>query len=49
MELLRPYRGRLLIVLASMLVQTAMSIAAPWPLKIVLDHVVGSHQAPGWL
>jgi subfamily B ATP-binding cassette protein MsbA len=26
-----------------------MSIAAPWPLKIVLDHVVGSHKAPGWL
>jgi subfamily B ATP-binding cassette protein MsbA len=48
-DLLRPYRGWLLIILASMLVQTAMSIAAPWPLKIVLDHVVGSHKAPGWL
>lgn len=47
--LLRPYRGWLAIILAAMLVQTLMSIASPWPLKIVLDHVVGSHKAPDWL
>jgi hypothetical protein len=33
-DILRPYRGWLLIVLASMLVQTAMSIAAPRPLDL---------------
>jgi subfamily B ATP-binding cassette protein MsbA len=27
-----------------MLVQTAMSVAGPWPLKIILDNVVGSHK-----
>jgi ABC-type multidrug transport system fused ATPase/permease subunit len=32
-----------------MLVQTAMSLATPWPLKIVLDNVVGSHKLPSWL
>ncbi len=48
-ELLRPYTGALVIVLAAMLVQTAMSLAAPWPLKIILDNVVGSHKAPEWL
>ncbi len=48
-DLLRPYRGWLAIILAAMLVQTLMSIAAPWPLKIVLDHVVGSHKAPDLL
>jgi ABC-type multidrug transport system fused ATPase/permease subunit len=32
-----------------MLVQTLMSLAAPWPLKIVLDNVVGSHKLPSWL
>jgi subfamily B ATP-binding cassette protein MsbA len=47
--LLRPYTGALLIVLVAMLVETAMSLAAPWPLKIILDNVVGSHKAPEWL
>jgi ABC-type multidrug transport system fused ATPase/permease subunit len=32
-----------------MLVQMAMSLAAPWPLKVVLDSVVGNHPAPGWI
>src|SRR5580658_7213167 len=27
-----------------MLVQTAMSVAGPWPLKIILDNVVGTHK-----
>jgi subfamily B ATP-binding cassette protein MsbA len=48
-ELLRPYTGPLLIVLAAMLVETAMSLAAPWPLKIILDNVLGTHHAPEWL
>jgi len=33
----------------AMLVQTAMSVAGPWPLKIVLDNVVGSHKLAPWL
>jgi ABC-type multidrug transport system fused ATPase/permease subunit len=45
-SLLRPYRGSLAAILAAMLVQTAMSVAAPWPLKIVLDNVVGTHHLP---
>src|SRR4029077_1122817 len=32
-----------------MLVQTAMSLAAPWPLKVILDNVVGSHKLPSWI
>jgi ABC-type multidrug transport system fused ATPase/permease subunit len=48
-ELLRPYRGRLAIVLATMLVQTLMSLAAPWPLKIIIDDVVGDRSAPAWI
>jgi subfamily B ATP-binding cassette protein MsbA len=48
-ELIRPYRGILLIVLAAMLVQTAMSLAGPWPLKVILDSVVGSHHLPQWM
>jgi subfamily B ATP-binding cassette protein MsbA len=47
--LLRPYRGWLAIVLAAMLVETAMSLAGPWPLKIVLDSVIGHHPMPAWI
>ena len=45
-ELLRPYRGKLLIILAAMLVETGMSLANPWPLKIIIDNVVGNHKLP---
>ena len=29
-ELIRPYRGQLLIILLAMLIETAMSLATPW-------------------
>jgi ABC-type multidrug transport system fused ATPase/permease subunit len=48
-ELLRPYRRGLATILAATLVSTAMSLAAPWPLKIILDNVVASHRPPGWI
>ncbi len=48
-ELVRPYRGSLLVILLAMLVETAMSLATPWPLKIIIDNVVGSHKLPPWL
>jgi len=48
-SLVRPYRGTLLIILSAMLVETAMSVAGPWPLKIILDNVVGSHKLSSWL
>lgn len=48
-SLVRPYRGTLLIILMAMLVQTAMSVAGPWPLKVILDNVVGSHKLAPWL
>ena len=48
-SLVRPYRGTLFVILLAMIVQTVMSVAGPWPLKIVLDNVVGSHKLPPWL
>ncbi len=48
-DLLRPRRGTIAVILAVMLVQMAMSLAAPWPLKVVLDNVVGSHPPPQWI
>jgi len=47
--LLRPYRGWLLIVFIAMLIEIAMSLAAPWPLKLVLDDALGKHRLPQWL
>jgi len=48
-NLIAPYRWILAMVFLAMLVETAMSLAGPWPLKIVLDNVVGSHHLPVWL
>ena len=43
-SLLKPYRATLIIIFVAMLLQMAASVAAPWPLKIVLDNVVGQHK-----
>ena len=42
LRLVRPYWKWLLIVAVAMLVETAMGLASPWPLKIVLDSVFDS-------
>ena len=47
--LLRPYRGRLTIVFAAMLVEIGAGLAAPWPLKLVIDDALGNHRLPHWL
>jgi subfamily B ATP-binding cassette protein MsbA len=44
-----PYRKWLLLIFFAMLIQTLMDIATPWPLKIVIDNVIGSHALPSWL
>ena len=33
-ELVRPFTGWLIIVFVAMLIETAMSLASPWPLKL---------------
>jgi ABC-type multidrug transport system fused ATPase/permease subunit len=48
-ELLKPRLGTLAIILVAMLVQTAMSVAAPWPLKIVIDSTVGKRHQFQWI
>lgn len=49
LELARPYKILLLLIFAAMLVETAMSLAAPWPLKIIIDNVIGNHKIHSWL
>jgi ABC-type multidrug transport system fused ATPase/permease subunit len=47
-DLARPYRVWLVIVLVAMLVETIAGLAGPWPLKIIIDNVVGHHTVPDW-
>jgi subfamily B ATP-binding cassette protein MsbA len=48
-RIVRPYWKPLVVVLVAMIVETLMSLAAPWPLKLVLDYAIGSHPLPVWL
>jgi ABC-type multidrug transport system fused ATPase/permease subunit len=48
-RLLRPYRKWLTVILLAMALETAASLAAPWPLKVVLDNVIEGSPAPSWL
>jgi ABC-type multidrug transport system fused ATPase/permease subunit len=51
-RLVRPYWRWLIIVIAAMLTETAMTLASPWPLKIVLDSVLDARPLPAswhWL
>jgi subfamily B ATP-binding cassette protein MsbA len=44
-----PYKKWLLIIFMAMLIETAMGLATPWPLKIIIDNVIGHHPLPHWL
>src|SRR3954454_21273415 len=48
-RVLRPYRAWLAVILFAMAVETAASLLAPWPLKIVLDNVIEGRALPPWL
>jgi len=47
--LLRPYWKRLTIALIAVLIESGMDLLEPWPLKLVLDHVLGSKPMGPWL
>lgn len=48
-RLLRPHWKLLAVAFGAMLVESAASLAEPWPLKVIFDHVLGSKPPPGWL
>jgi ABC-type multidrug transport system fused ATPase/permease subunit len=48
-ELIKPYKKWLFVIFAAMLLETGMSLLGPWPLKIIIDNVVGHHPLPEWL
>src|ERR1700751_4248518 len=47
--MVRPYKRWLLIIFLAMLIETCMSLATPWPVKIIIDNVIGHHKLPAWL
>lgn len=48
-ELLRPHLGALIIGLLAVAGEGAANLLQPWPLKIVLDDVLRSHESHAWV
>jgi ATP-binding cassette subfamily B protein/subfamily B ATP-binding cassette protein MsbA len=42
----RPHWRAILVLLATMVVDIAIDILKPWPLKLVIDNVLGHHRTP---
>jgi len=49
LDLARPYRAWLAVILGAMLLETLAGLAAPWPLKAVIDYAIGHRTTPGWV
>jgi subfamily B ATP-binding cassette protein MsbA len=45
----KPYTKWLVFIFIAMLVETIMGLAAPWPLKIIIDNVIGNQPLPLWI
>lgn len=48
-DLSRPYKKYVLVILGALLLEALVSVAIPWPLKIIIDNVIGHHQLPKFL
>ncbi len=48
-RLMRPHARGLTLGIVAVIVEGIANLAEPWPLKIVLDNVLKSKSAPGWL
>jgi ABC-type multidrug transport system fused ATPase/permease subunit len=46
LSFLRPYRARVAAIVALSLLEIALAALAPWPLKAVVDNVLGGHPLP---
>ncbi len=48
-ELLKPHQAQLWLGLVAITGESLADVLGPWPLKIVLDNVIGHRQGHGWL
>jgi ABC-type multidrug transport system fused ATPase/permease subunit len=46
---LRPYRGRVGTLALLSIAEVLLRVLSPWPIKAVIDHVVGPAPPPAWL
>ena len=46
LSFLRPYRARVVAIVALSLLEIGLGALAPWPLKAVVDNVLGGHPLP---
>ena len=46
LSFLRPYRARVAAIVALSLLEIGLAALAPWPLKAVVDNVLGGHPLP---
>ncbi len=49
LSLLQPHKRSLLFAFLCIVGESAADVAQPWPLKIVIDNVIGHKQSHGWL
>ena len=49
LQQVRPYKKWLLLIFLAMLTGSLVDIATPWPLKIIIDNVIGQQPLPSWL
>src|SRR5438876_7731767 len=47
--LLRPHWKTLTVAFIAVLGESATDLLEPWPLKVVIDYVLGSKKMPSWL
>ena len=45
----RPYRPLLALAFVAMAVESAATVWEPWPLKLIVDNVLGGKPLPPWL
>ena len=43
---LRPHSGQLAFAAIALILSVATQVARPWPLKLVIDYVLGRHAPP---
>src|SRR5262245_5614514 len=48
-DLLRPYWKLVALALVAMFLESGADLLEPWPLKIILDYIVGPKRPPTWL
>jgi subfamily B ATP-binding cassette protein MsbA len=49
LKLVVPHRGIVAVIILAMVLEIITSLAFPWPLKVIIDHVIDDKPLPEWL